>query len=369
VLHRGERLPWTRALELMIDVAEALDLAHRRGIVHRDIKPSNLLVDETGHVKVADFGLAKLTEGDLQLTQQGEVLGSPLYMSPEQAQGEPTDHRADIYSLGAAFYHLVAGRPPFEAKTAVGVIAKHLSQPLPPLRSVAPEVPEAFARVLERALAKDPADRFADYGQLLDALVQARPGALPRAGLFVRAAALVVDVLLLSCLAPFILHGIWLVVVLYLLLGWWRFGATVGKWLFRLRVRSLEGGRLTLPMACLRVLAIHWAPLAIAGLAVVQFLIFRSWNVNVGGYQGDPGQYLADNGLKLLFGIVYLGLCVAYLVGFAWAGLQTEKLAWHDLASRTQVIYLLPTVDLPRRAAEAPRQASGTLARTSVPSR
>jgi uncharacterized RDD family membrane protein YckC len=327
----------------MIAVAEALDLAHKRGIVHRDVKPSNLLVDETGQVKVADFGLAKQTEGDLQLTQQGEVLGSPLYMSPEQAQGEATDHRSDVYSRGATFFHLVTGRPPFEAKTAVGVIAKHLSAPLPSLRSLAPDVPPAFAAVIERALAKDPAQRFADYRELIDALAAARPGVIARAGFFVRAAAVVVDVVLMSLLAIPLGHAIWLALAAYLLLGWWRYGATIGQWLFRLRVRTLEGGRLTLPTAFFRVLAIHWAPVCMAAVAVVQYLLLGSLSEEIGSTAGGAGQFLVREGPKILFMIVYLALLVAYLVGFAWAGVKRDKLAWHDLASRTQVIYLLPS--------------------------
>lgn len=113
-LEGNEPLDDEEAIDLLEQVASALRLAQQRGIVHRDIKPSNLLVDTEGRVKVADFGLAKAVDkpDDASLTQKGEVLGTPLYMAPEQGQGEATDHRADIYALGATFYHLCTGRPP-----------------------------------------------------------------------------------------------------------------------------------------------------------------------------------------------------------------------------------------------------------------
>ncbi len=351
MLARGERLEWPRALELLHDVADALRMAHERGIVHRDIKPSNLLVDGSGMVKVADFGLAKSVTGDesvdVQLTQQGTVLGSPLYMSPEQGQGEAVDHRSDIYSLGAAIYHLLTGRPPFEAKSPVGVIAKHMSAPVPRLLKEAPNVPEGVARLVERMLAKDPADRFEDYETLQRAVRAAFPNAAAPAGFFVRGMAFVVDVIPMTILITlFDVLGIVLASA-YVVLGWWRFGKTFGKWLFKLRVRTVENEPLSLGRAFLRSVAWSWAWILFAGINVISRVVFGVWGVGGGGptYARAPGLALA---LAILSGLIFL----AYLIGLLWAGFRSHKRAWHDLVSGTMVVYHLPSAPGSRGAGD-----------------
>ncbi len=150
--------------------------AARHGLLHRDIKPSNLLLDAQGRVKVADFGLVKLTaDDDNTLTRQGEILGTPLYMSPEQARGAPLDVRSDIYSLGSAFFHILSGRPPFEDTGATAVVlARRLVEDPPSLRSVAPQVPERLAGIIDRMIRRDAGERFADYEALVAAL-EGRP--------------------------------------------------------------------------------------------------------------------------------------------------------------------------------------------------
>src|SRR5262245_44518498 len=153
----------------------ALGLRHAagKGLIHRDIKPSNLMLTEDGVVKVTDFGLAKAAGAESGLTATGEVLGSPGYISPEQAQGKPLDHRSDIYSLGATFYQLVTGRLPFQAPTAVAMILKHMNEPLRSPRAVNAGIPFPLAAVIQRMMAKNPGERFQDYDALVDALDRA----------------------------------------------------------------------------------------------------------------------------------------------------------------------------------------------------
>ena len=158
-------------------VAGALNYAHQEGVVHRDIKPSNILLPKPDWPLLTDFGLAKIV-GGTQLTQSGTVAGTPAYMSPEQGRGEKVDHRSDIYSLGIVLYEMATGVVPFQAETPMAVIVKHIIDPLPLPRSKTPELSEGIERVILRALAKDPADRFQDVGQLAEALTAA-VGSMP----------------------------------------------------------------------------------------------------------------------------------------------------------------------------------------------
>ena len=169
-----ERGPLTAAevLSVLVQVAAALDRAASGGVVHRDIKPENLLVTPRGEVKVADFGLARVLHDNLELTQTGMALGTPLYMSPEQSRGEPVDIRSDLYSLGATAYHLAAGQPPFRGTTGVAVALAHAKEPVPPLAAVRPDFTEPVARLIAHLLAKDPADRFQSPAELLAAVDQ-----------------------------------------------------------------------------------------------------------------------------------------------------------------------------------------------------
>jgi len=170
VLRRDGPLPPARALELMKQTAAALAVAHDAGIVHRDIKPSNLMIDADGSVRVTDFGLAKRTEGDVAVTHTGQSLGTPLYMSPEVAQGEQADARSDLYSLGAAFYHLLAGQPPFLGRTPAELIVKHATETPRPLGEVAPRVDRRLTSIIDRLLRKNPDARYASAHELLEAL-------------------------------------------------------------------------------------------------------------------------------------------------------------------------------------------------------
>ena len=156
------------SLKIMRQVAAALHLAGQRGIVHRDVKPENIMLSRSGEVKVADFGLARVTrENDLNLTQDGQTMGTPLYMSPEQVEGRPLDPRSDIYSLGVTCYHMLAGKPPFDGDTALSVAMQHLrTQPLR-LENLRPDLPSSVARIVHKMLAKEPEQRFASARDLI----------------------------------------------------------------------------------------------------------------------------------------------------------------------------------------------------------
>jgi hypothetical protein len=171
-LEREGQLPLEEALQLAREIAEALSYAHSRAIVHRDIKPENVLL-AGGHARVADFGIAKaVTEaGGENLTGTGVSIGTPAYMSPEQAEADkPVDGRSDLYSLGCVLYEMLAGHPPFAGRTAHELIVRHAADPVPPLRAARGLVPEGVEAAIERALAKAPADRFATATQFSQAL-------------------------------------------------------------------------------------------------------------------------------------------------------------------------------------------------------
>ena len=173
----GEKqLPLDEALGIACAVADALSYAHGRGVIHRDIKPENILL-ENGQAVVADFGIANAVSasGRDNLTRTGTVLGTPLYMSPEQSQGESVDARSDLYSLACVAYEMLAGTPPFTGPTAFVVLARHSLDPVPALRTTRPAVPGPVAEAIERALAKTPADRFATVGEWREAI--GRPAA------------------------------------------------------------------------------------------------------------------------------------------------------------------------------------------------
>ena len=167
-LDREKRLPLDEALRITREVAAGLTYAHARGVVHRDIKPENILFSvttpgEAPHALIADFGIARApADGSDTLTQAGISLGTPSYMSPEQASGEPRiDGRSDTYSLGCVLYEMLGGHPPFLGTTTQEILARHLRDAVPPLRTIRPDIPETVERAVNKALAKVPEDRYA----------------------------------------------------------------------------------------------------------------------------------------------------------------------------------------------------------------
>ncbi|HUF12344.1 MAG TPA: protein kinase [Longimicrobiales bacterium] len=172
-IDRTSRLPVREALRIASEAASALSYAHAHGIIHRDIKPDNILLDPEGHVYVADFGLAHALSAvdSSRLTQQGLVVGSPAYMSPEQAGGEQVvDGRSDLYSLGCVLYEMLVGEPPFPGKSAHATLHSHLTEPPPSLRSRRADVPPSLEGLLARLLAKAPESRYPTADALVRAL-------------------------------------------------------------------------------------------------------------------------------------------------------------------------------------------------------
>ena len=204
-LERERQLPVSESVRLACEIAEALDCAHRQGIVHRDIKPGNILLSGQDHALVTDFGIARSfadSPAD-RLTESGMVLGTPAYMSPEQASGERNlDGRTDIYALGCVLYEMLAGEPPFTGPTAQAIVAKRLTDPVPLISRVRDTVSPGVERALGRALARVPADRFASAAEFADALrsgLSAQPAARPgRRSVFQWPAAGAAALLLLS---------------------------------------------------------------------------------------------------------------------------------------------------------------------------
>jgi hypothetical protein len=185
-LTREPQLPLETAIRIALEVADALGYAHRHGVIHRDIKPENILLSESWasgglHCVVADFGVARTLDaaGGEKLTETGMAIGTPAYMSPEQALGEAhLDGRSDLYALGRVLFEMLAGEPPFNARTAQAIIARRLTEPVPHLRAFR-DVPEPVEQVVTRALARSPADRFADAEQFTEALAAARAAGTP----------------------------------------------------------------------------------------------------------------------------------------------------------------------------------------------
>ncbi len=179
-LQQGRRFDWREAVRIGIEICRALRHAHDRGVIHRDLKPGNLLMDSQRHVKLADFGIARLF-GNSRMTAAGSVLGTVEYMSPEQALGQPTDARSDLYSLGGVLYALLTRRPPFEDPTLLGILEKLRTSIPAPVRRSAPEVPEALEAVVSQLLEKDPQRRFPNADLLARRLeaIMAQSGAIP----------------------------------------------------------------------------------------------------------------------------------------------------------------------------------------------
>jgi len=170
------RLPVERAVNIAKQLAGALEAAHAEGVVHRDLKPRNVLIDVDDHIYVSDFGLAKSLDTDKTgMTRVGEVLGTPRYMSPEQAESKAADHRSDIYSLGIIFYEMVTGEVPFNGESSLQVMFQHVQQKPKDPREIVPDLPEYLAVIILKCLEKDPALRYQNAQELLHDLESGKP--------------------------------------------------------------------------------------------------------------------------------------------------------------------------------------------------
>jgi len=176
LLDRQGQIPVSDCVRYLRQACEGLRAAHQAGVVHRDVKPSNLMLDKQGVLKIVDFGLARRMVGDARVTRAGAFVGSPAYISPEQARGEEVDHRSDIYSLGATCYHLLAGRPPYLGDTPLATLAQHITAKLPSLAERVPGIPPHLCTVIERMMAKDPGSRYQTYDDLFADLAVAQMG-------------------------------------------------------------------------------------------------------------------------------------------------------------------------------------------------
>jgi ligand-binding sensor domain-containing protein/tRNA A-37 threonylcarbamoyl transferase component Bud32 len=165
-------LPLPRVAQLFYQVADALDYAHSQGVIHRDVKPSNVLLDQRGDAFLSDFGIAKIVAGSAQVTGTA-IIGTPAYMSPEQAMGAHLDGRSDVYALGVMLYELLVGRVPFDAETPMSIILKHLNEPAPLPSASRGDLPDAVEQVVLRAMAKSAGERFATAGAMSQALAEA----------------------------------------------------------------------------------------------------------------------------------------------------------------------------------------------------
>lgn len=166
-------MPWRDAVRLLAPIARALEYAHKHHIIHRDVKPANFLLSESGRPMLSDFGIAKILQPDTEvpkLTETGFGIGTPDYMAPEQGLGQVVDQRADIYSLGVVFYELVTGRKPFAADTPLAIMLKQVHDPLPPPKTINPDLPDVVEQIILKTLSKDPENRYQEMGGFAEAL-------------------------------------------------------------------------------------------------------------------------------------------------------------------------------------------------------
>jgi len=167
---RNGSLALTQIGRILQRIGAALDYAHHKGVIHRDLKPANILFDEYDNAYISDFGIAKFTTAPTRSASSG-VIGTPTYMSPEQAQGEEVDGRSDIYSLGVVLFEMLTGKTPFEATTPLGMAFKHISDPVPNILEINPNLPSGVEPVIEKVLAKSPDLRYGSAAEFVDAFI------------------------------------------------------------------------------------------------------------------------------------------------------------------------------------------------------
>ena len=338
-LERGP-LPPDQAIELARMAALGLRAADEVGFTHRDIKPSNLMIDRHGVLKVMDFGLvassaAPAAAGDSEAPVSASArVGTPLYMAPEQGRGEAVDRRADIYALGATLHHTIAGAPPFAGETAAALLSRHESAARPRLTAAGKRRRRATLAddVVATMMAKRPADRYADYDAVIDALDRASTVRTRPAGMWVRAVAAVLDLLAaalligvpMALLAPTDDDDLWLIVVGALIYpaAIARWGATPGRAVLDLEVIQDRGHRRVPYLHAAFRFAAQFGPLVLgAGLS-------------------DLGSLIGVEALRLTgIGIAIAGLAYVALEVLRTATRSVDKRTLWDRAAGTRTCY------------------------------
>jgi CheY-like chemotaxis protein len=174
IFQKGPLTP-LRGLDFLSIICNAFETVFQNSIVHRDVKPANIMISRNGGLKIVDFGVAQNVDMKTKGADRKNVMGSPLYMSPEQIAGLVIDHRSDMYSLGVTFYHALSGSPPFNADRIKDILNQHLNSPIPPLSNKKPNIPQDLSRIIEKMMAKDPGDRYDRFNDIVSDLKQLRP--------------------------------------------------------------------------------------------------------------------------------------------------------------------------------------------------
>jgi hypothetical protein len=393
LVDRKQRLSWEEAVTKIIDAMDGLAEAHRLGIVHRDIKPSNCFLEKDGHVKIGDFGLAKalISEeqapissaltGDEQSTKQGAFLGTPLYASPEQIKRERLDPRSDVYSMAATLYCLLAGHAPFQTGDSLSTMARIVSDSVPPLRGIRPDVPAALEKVILRGLERARERRWQSIGAFRDALAMFLSAQSKPADVGLRIAAyMIIDGIPLWVLREFITtfvlffalqfadlsqpHGYLVpmlpslavgmaIYLLYFTISEGCWGCSPGKLVFRLRVRATDNG----PCGIMRALARCGCQYVLLnftyGVGLLLPMLAEQWDLSGSVVIGG----LALTNISPLLGLVLIVSTMRQRNGYR--GL-------HEFLSGTRVVRIRPRPRQKAGRSNAFRRSSGREMRASM---
>lgn len=323
-----------RAIDLLVQAASGLAAAHEQGIVHRDVKPSNILVRPDGTVKITDFGLSKSVDADVKISQDDTVIGTPIYMSPEQCRSRDVDARTDIYCLGLTAWALLVGRPPFPGPSLGDVLHDQINTPLPSLADERPDLPRSLDKVLQRMCAKDPDKRPQSMSEVVSMLEACRPRAVHAAPIVARGVSVCFDFL-----AAFVAFGaisfligaasgeqlpgelptvlLSVIFLAFTVLAEVRYHLSLGKWFLNLEVRSADGSEPPRRRMWLRGLlrfpgAFGWA----LALPMIPGLAILDW--------------------------VFSGLALLAILGGLATFYAANGRTLSDLLTKTRVVYRMP---------------------------